>query len=259
MHRKHLLAAAVVVTASPVAFADFVSVDLSAGINADIRTYTAGSGYPVGGQTLPFGGVPFALTLKAGAAGSLGAVQIPGNGQLTSHSFPVSVPSALRLYTLINSTWGSLGVTNGTIEVFGTSGAYVSLSLVQGFNIRDHYQGPYQNVINDPTVVSTNYATGVRLDRQVIELPASFGGQTVTEVRFTGSGSNPLGAAFLAGATFETQDLCFGDLDHNGVVGASDLAILLGAWATPGADLDGDGTTSAPDLALILGAWGPCR
>lgn len=49
-----------------------------------------------------------------------------------------------------------------------------------------------------------------------------------------------------------------GDLDGNGSVGASDLAILLGAWGTsdPRADLNGDGTVNAADLALLLGAWG---
>lgn len=53
---------------------------------------------------------------------------------------------------------------------------------------------------------------------------------------------------------------CVGDLDGDGVVGAPDLALLLGDWAAPGgpADLNGDGSVGAPDLALLLGAWGPC-
>jgi predicted dienelactone hydrolase len=46
------------------------------------------------------------------------------------------------------------------------------------------------------------------------------------------------------------------DLDGDGVVGASDLAILLGAWGGKGpADLDGDGIVGASDLAILLGAW----
>jgi len=48
------------------------------------------------------------------------------------------------------------------------------------------------------------------------------------------------------------------DLDGDGVVGAQDLAILLGAWgqgAGP-ADLDGDGQVSAADLAILLDNWG---
>lgn len=47
------------------------------------------------------------------------------------------------------------------------------------------------------------------------------------------------------------------DLDGDGLVGPSDLAILLGAWGSTGgpADLDGDGSVGASDLAILLGAW----
>jgi probable HAF family extracellular repeat protein len=47
-----------------------------------------------------------------------------------------------------------------------------------------------------------------------------------------------------------------GDLDCDGSVNASDLAILLGGWNLPGAgDLDRDGAVGPPDLAILLGAW----
>jgi hypothetical protein len=49
-----------------------------------------------------------------------------------------------------------------------------------------------------------------------------------------------------------------GDLDGNGSVGASDLAILLATWGACdgcGADLNGDGVVGAPDLAILLAAW----
>ncbi len=51
----------------------------------------------------------------------------------------------------------------------------------------------------------------------------------------------------------------FGDLNGDGVVGAVDLAILLGGWGgAPDAqgDLNEDGVVGALDLALMLGAWG---
>lgn len=52
---------------------------------------------------------------------------------------------------------------------------------------------------------------------------------------------------------------CLGDLDVDGAVGATDLAILLGAWGGSGAaDIDGNGAVDAADLAILLGAWGPC-
>ncbi len=54
-------------------------------------------------------------------------------------------------------------------------------------------------------------------------------------------------------------DTCPADVDGDGVVGAGDLALLLGGWGSPGAaDLNGDGTVASGDLALMLGAWGGC-
>lgn len=46
------------------------------------------------------------------------------------------------------------------------------------------------------------------------------------------------------------------DLDGDGIVGAADLGILLGAWGSRGAaDLDGNGTVGPEDLGQLLGAW----
>ena len=60
---------------------------------------------------------------------------------------------------------------------------------------------------------------------------------------------------------FQGVAICPADLDADGTIDASDLAILLGDWGPcPGcpADMDGDGGVGPFDLALLLGAWGPC-
>jgi hypothetical protein len=54
---------------------------------------------------------------------------------------------------------------------------------------------------------------------------------------------------------------CAGDLDGDGMVGGSDLGILLGAWGSvvapgSGADLNGDGVVDALDLAVLLARFG---
>lgn len=47
------------------------------------------------------------------------------------------------------------------------------------------------------------------------------------------------------------------DLDEDGIVGPSDLALLLAAWGSTDqqADVNGDGIVNASDLAALLGAW----
>ncbi len=55
-----------------------------------------------------------------------------------------------------------------------------------------------------------------------------------------------------------TPTFCPADFNHDGVINASDLAILLGAWGTASGDLTDDRTTNAQDLAILLGAWGAC-
>lgn len=55
---------------------------------------------------------------------------------------------------------------------------------------------------------------------------------------------------------------CWGsqDLDGDGLVGASDLAVLLASWgpcaAACPADYDGDGAVGSSDLAILLASWG---
>ncbi len=49
------------------------------------------------------------------------------------------------------------------------------------------------------------------------------------------------------------------DINQDGVVGASDLAELIGEWGTAGSggtDLDGDGVVTSQDLAQLIGTWG---
>ncbi len=56
------------------------------------------------------------------------------------------------------------------------------------------------------------------------------------------------------------HEACAPDLDGDGLVAVSDLALLLGSWGFPGqpADLDFDGTVDGQDLNILLGAWGSC-
>ncbi len=59
----------------------------------------------------------------------------------------------------------------------------------------------------------------------------------------------------------ECDAACPQDLDDDGIVGAADLAFVLGSWGPcegcP-ADFNGDNVVNASDLAQVLGAWGEC-
>ncbi len=60
----------------------------------------------------------------------------------------------------------------------------------------------------------------------------------------------------LDNAFVQTSPSVVGDLDGDGSVSSSDLAILLGAWGGDGpADLDEDGDVGPSDLAILLGNW----
>jgi hypothetical protein len=55
---------------------------------------------------------------------------------------------------------------------------------------------------------------------------------------------------------------CDADIDRNGVVDATDLAMVLSQWGisggSPSADVTGDGMVEGKDLAIVVSAWGPC-
>jgi hypothetical protein len=53
---------------------------------------------------------------------------------------------------------------------------------------------------------------------------------------------------------------CPADLDHDGIVGGPDIAMLLQSWGFEGiADLDHSGAVDGADLTLLLAAWGKCQ
>ena len=76
-----------------------------------------------------------------------------------------------------------------------------------------------------------------------------------------GSGVGLNGASASGKIAILVEPFCMGDLDHDGMVLASDLAIVLNAWGETAsvADLNGDEIVDGSDLAILLDAWGPCE
>ena len=72
-------------------------------------------------------------------------------------------------------------------------------------------------------------------------------------------GQFTLAGGFWLAATSGAPLACLADLNHDGVVDATDLGLLLGSWGVDGiGDLNGDNIVNAADLGILLGAWGDC-
>ncbi len=202
MRRTIQLVVAVLVTMIGQSQAALLQVPIDGHANSNLRAYTNGGVYPIAPTTITVGAVPFDLAPLAGSANSLGIIQSPSTG--IDVTIAADVVGATKVYTLINSAFGSFGSTNGRLEFTGTGGATATYNLVQGFNIRDHYNDGFNNVVNDPTVVTRSFGGGVRLDRQTFVLPSVFSGETLTGIRFVGYASPGLsGRPFLAAMTIE--------------------------------------------------------
>ena len=184
-----------------------ITVNISRSITDNIRTWTAGTNYPVGGSYTNYAGVSFYLAGFPGITNGLGTIYT-GLGSVAApktNNFPVNITNAATVYTLMNSYDGQAGKTNGTLEFYGDQGAHASFNLVQGFNLRDHYNGSFQNTIAR-NIMSLYWgaAKSVRLDCQGWMLPADFYSQTLTNIQVRSFGSLPNGVATVTAITVRT-------------------------------------------------------
>lgn len=188
--------------------AQFLEVNISSDLNQDLQTFTGGTNYPTGGTRIIIAGVPFKLRLLNHTAGSTGAIQTPDGNASYTFKFPDGV-YATAVYTLMNTSWGEAGVNEGSVVVTGSHGETATLNLTEGANIRDHFNGNFENTLTDPTVVETDFLNGqtnaigpVHLDRQELRLPTSFNGDTLASITFDGiDNGEPDGDPFLAALT----------------------------------------------------------
>ncbi len=182
--------------------AAFTAVAIDTLTNANLRTYTGGTDYPVAPTSLAVGGVDFDLAPAGTTSNSLGVIQLLSTGQTATITTDIANPTVV--YTLMNSAWGASGAKIGILEFVGSGGTIAGLDLVEGTNVRDHFNGRFNNTATQ--VVSATFGSD-RLDRQTFILPSAFAGQTLMEIRFidTGTGSSTgTGQPFLAAITVQT-------------------------------------------------------
>lgn len=196
---KTTLAAIALASATVVSqAASFTTLTLPT-LNADIRTWTDGSVYvPLFPGTHTYNGVPFALAVDAHSNTAYYTGANPA-----ALDIAVGVYGVTTAYSLINSGYGAYGANVGSMEFFGSGGAYYKVALVEGTNVRDHYDGVFNNIIDGVNAVPWfNVGPGrSRLDQQIYNLPVAFATQTLDKITFTGLDMGREGVPFIAGAT----------------------------------------------------------
>jgi hypothetical protein len=183
--------------------ANATAIDISSQVNADLSLYTGGSNYPSGGSTVTIHGVDFRLASFGSSGTDVGIVQASVDS-VTTYTIDVNLTGVSTIYTLINSAFGAFDSTIGQITFVGSIQEQGS-SLTEGIDVRDHFNGSFNNVAS--ALFGTAYfpaANGVdapdRLDAQSWDVSAI---GTISRIQFTGFGLNARGAPFLAAISFE--------------------------------------------------------
>ncbi len=180
-----------------------IQVDLSGIVNSDLSTYTSGANYPAPGL-ITIDGISFQLT-----AGPNGHTWVAGGG--ASVGIPAAYPvtglnyaNIDTMYAIINSAYGACGTTVGSIGA-STAGSSATFPLIEGQNVRDHYNDGYCNTATDAIATAT-YAGGIRFDVYRFDLSGLTNNGTIpiTGVDFATLGKGGGGEPFLAAVTFTT-------------------------------------------------------
>ena len=176
-------------------------------MNSNAQTYTKGTNYPQAPATVTIGGIDFAIAPFPGGAAAGGTGVVKATEPAETFTFTTNIPGITTVYTLINSGFGTFGVTIGSITFGDLAGDSVTFDLTEGTNVRDHYNGMFNNIATD--LYGTAFYPGdVRLDAQQFILPAAFGASTLTSITFAGSpNTGGLGEPFLAAATATTASV----------------------------------------------------
>lgn len=86
---------------------------------------------------------------------------------------------------------------------------------------------------------------------------------TLSSSTFCGANCPTVGAEISTSDIWTYQSCCIRDLNNDGDINGSDIAVILGFWGAggtsfPAADVNHDGAINGADLAEVLSNWGPC-
>jgi PEP-CTERM motif len=176
-------------------------IDLSSLTNENIQTYTNGTNYPLAGSTVDINGASFTLS-SIGGPDTTGVIQ--ANSSTDSFVIPIDEAGYSIVYVLVNSAFGELGSTVGSLVFQDSAGHSDTISLEEGVNVRDHYI-EFNNVATE-VYGTAEFPGDVKLDAYEYVLPGSFAGNTLTSITLNGGADtgSPDGEPFLAAVTLAT-------------------------------------------------------
>ena len=168
--------------------------------------------------TTTLGGIPFDFGNANGALWN-GYFAATGSNVATLSLNNLAVSNATSVYLLANM-YGNQ--TSGfspfaTVTINGTGGATSTFQLQTGRDIRDWYSNTFVNTFTSSTTTNvydsplTNgqetQFVSTRLDMVTIALPASFQGQTLTNITIADAGSTGPQRLLLSGVTVAANDI----------------------------------------------------
>ena len=172
--------------------------------------------------------------------------------------------------------WRNLATTTDAVVLpptFGASSSLLADDLEKSWDglghfgvgiIADETSSTHGVLWHHATTAEWNSLSWTWLDINAAISPLH--GAEVLRLRGVNRYGDCVGTALIGtqhGPVFLRAVRCVGDLDHSGVVGAEDLAILLNSWecglpCEASADLNIDGAINALDLSTLLNQWGGC-
>ena len=226
---------------------------------ADALTWAVSIGARITNTSWRFGeSALIAEAYAATAEAGLLHVASAGNGGIASVDFPASLPEVVAVGAM--TRWGSVASFSNRgdeLEFVAPGQVVVCPDRVgaSGYRLGDY-------VCLDGTSFASPFvaATAALMLSTAPELgPAQVRTLLRTAVRDLGA----VGWDAIHGWGLPQADLAIAaatkpaDLDRNGIVHATDLAMMLAMWGLEGplGDLDGDGVVGAADLAMLLAMW----
>lgn len=245
--------------------AQFVTVDLATLRNVGPPGINPTT-HPTGPQE--YGCVPFAMPASA-ATDQLymwWAGVGPGPNPVTL-SIPLSLAGVDKVYTIMNTAWGSATPNLLFIDFIGSGGAMQTFELRGNRDIRDHHTNFFTNAINNTTTVNAwENGLGQRLDRQAFDLSADFLDETLVTIRIRDFGGTNFSRAFIVAVTAELgQPTTPGDMNCDGFITVGDIGGFVLALTDlcayfdqfpncedGNADVNGDGFVSVGDIGAFV-------